>query len=448
VKWAGGPRVTADPGRATLAAALLGLTLLAGARAATASPAEGPDSLRLRVEIGASSDYTNEVFYEDTFDSTALTGRRLVDSPETRYAGVLSTRLTGTRGRRSTRFDLANDLSLGDLLKRDVLSMTMRAEPTSLWTFYGSPRLEYRRDRTFDRDLDEWRGSAGLRARRRLSEGAFAELGARGELLRSSGRGSEFILDRQGLTGTAAFEQAPLWGPEWRVEYGLTRRVFPDSSERDHYQHAVDGHLRVDLPGGRPLLVEAGADRRATIEAAPTSRDNFWEERGAVEAEVGLTEALSLRARVEAEAIQYDLEDSTLFFDYQELRARVGPRLQRGTLSLALGPRIEAVFARLDPSEGYQEIAAMAEVESLGSGTWWSVIPIAGWRDYDEPAPGAEAIGVHSSYAFYEIGVMADQAVPGGFRLRLFGNARFESHVDDAEDARSLYFSLDLRRLF
>ena len=84
--------------------ALLGLALIAVVDRASA--ADGPDSLRVRVELGANTDYTNELFYEDTFDSTAFTGRHLVDSPETRYAGVLFTRLTGTRGRRTTGFEL------------------------------------------------------------------------------------------------------------------------------------------------------------------------------------------------------------------------------------------------------------------------------------------------------------------------------------------------------
>jgi hypothetical protein len=76
------------------------------------------------------------------------------------------------------------------------------------------------------------------------------------------------------------------------------------------------------------------------------------------------------------------------------------------------------------------------------------VIPIAGWRDYDEGPAGSPTVGLHSSYAFYEVNVLADQALPGALRLRAYVNARYESHVDPAQDASSLYFSLDLRRLF
>jgi hypothetical protein len=419
--------------------------LLAAARRGAA--AEGPDTLRLHVEVGASSDYTNELFYEDTFDSTAFTGRELVDSPETRYAGVLFTRLTGTRGRRATGFEIQNQLSLGDLLSRDLLFLSLRSAPSSRWTLFAIPQVEYRRDRTFGRDLEEWRGSATVRARRALDDGAtFAEIGAHGDLLTASGVGAEYILDRTAASALAALERAPLFGLQWRLDYGFTGRVFADSTERNHYEHALDGQLRFDLPGGRPLLIEAGGDRRTTMEPALTTRDNFWEERGALDGEIGLGGSWSLKARVEGDATQYDLPDSTIYFDYQELRARIAPRWTRGATSIALGPRLDALYARLDPTENYQEIAAMLEFESLGLGAWWNVIPVAGWRDYDEAQDAS--LGIHSSYSFLEINVLADQALPGALRLRAYVNGRYESHIDHAQDARSLYFSLDLRRLF
>jgi hypothetical protein len=441
------PRPARRDAPPALHAALVLLALVAGTRCGLA--AEGPDSLRLHVELGASSDYTNELFYEDTFDSTAFTGRQLVDSPQTRYAGVLYTRLTGTRGRRATGFELENELSLGDLLSRDAFSFTVRTQPDSRWSLYATPRVEYRKDQTFNRDLEEWRGSASVRARRALDDGAtFAELGARGDLLSSSGLGSEYILDRTAGTLLAAFERAPLWGLQWRLDYAFTQRVFADSSDRDSYEHGADGQMRIDIPGGRPLQLEAGANRRTTIAPALTSRDNFWEERGAIDGEVGLAGSWTLRGRVEGGAVQYDVQDSTIYFDYQELRARLAPRWTSGTTSLALGPRLDVLLARLNPSEGYQEIAAMGEFESLALGAWWNVIPIAGWRDYDEPADPDDSIGLHSSYSFVEINVLADQALPGALRLRAYVNGRFESHIDHAQDARSLYFSLDLRRLF
>ena len=427
--------------------ALLGLALLAAADPGAA--AEGPDTLGLHIEVGASSDYTNELFYEDTFDSTAFTGRQLVDSPETRYAGVLFTRLTGTRGRRSTGFEIQNELSIGDLLSRDAFLLTLRSQPSARWSLFAVPQVEYRRDRTFNRDLEEWRASAAARVRRALDDGeTFAELGARGALLTSSGQGSEYILDRTSGTALAALERAPLFGLQWRLDYAFTSRVFADSTDRNHYEHAADAQVRFDVPGGRPLVFEAGANRRSTVAPAITTRDNFWEQHGALDGEIGIAGAWSLKGRCEVRAVQYDVQDSTLYFDYEELLARFAPRWTSGTTSLALGPRFDALFARLNPGEAYQEIAAVGEFESLALGAWWNVIPAAGWRDYTEPAGSDASLGVHSSYSFLEINVLADQALPGALRLRAYVNGRYESHVDHAQDARSLYFSLDLRRLF
>ena len=43
--------------------------------------------------------------------------------------------------------------------------------------------------------------------------------------------------------------------------------------------------------------------------------------------------------------------------------------------------------------------------------------------------------------------MFGDQPLPGSLRLRLSGMGRAVVHSDGTEDARSLYFSLDLRRL-
>ncbi len=80
--------------------------------------------------------------------------------------------------------------------------------------------------------------------------------------------------------------------------------------------------------------------------------------------------------------------------------------------------------------------------------------PSAGWRAYrmessEAPAAGALAVTVsRSSYAFVQCDAIVDQSLPGAVRLRLFGSGRLERHTDPALDARSLYISLDVRRLF
>jgi hypothetical protein len=414
---------------------------------------EARDSARVRVEIGASTDLTNELFYEDQFTDadSIFHPRHLVDSPESQVAGVLHAALAGAQGRGAVGYQIHNELSLGDKVQRDVLDLSWRHAVSPDWRFTVLPRAEYRHDRTFDRDLEEWRGSLGALLRRSLADGStFGEFGCRGEFLSSSGRGSHFLLDRRVGQASLSVDHVPLFGSEWRLAYRFAARSFPDSSERNHWAHGWEGRWRRMLGNGHGLTVETEGERRQTVDPALTSRDNFWQGDGAVEGEIRWGEARTLVGRVTVEAVHYDREDSLLFFDYQIARGRLGPRFELGSLSASLGPRAEALFSRHNPSEEYREIGGSTELEYLAPGTWWSLTPSAGWRDYTDSTDG-DTLGVpglHSSFAFYELSLLAEQALPGAVRLRLFATARYESHIDSAQDARSLYFSLDVRRLF
>ena len=155
-----------------LAATVLTLTALAAvATAGDAVPVA--DSTSLRFELGAGSDYTNELFYEDAFVDTVALGRRLVGSPQARFAGVALLALAGTRNLGSTTWSLANDLSLGDEIRRDALAGSWRGELGPDWVLFAAPRLEYRRDRSFVAALDG--GRAGrLRAGDAYLRGALS----------------------------------------------------------------------------------------------------------------------------------------------------------------------------------------------------------------------------------------------------------------------------------
>jgi hypothetical protein len=71
--------------------------------AARAASEPGPDTLGFRLETGATTDITSEYYYEDAFIDTTFLGRRLVDTPEARYAGALYATLNGTRGERDAQ---------------------------------------------------------------------------------------------------------------------------------------------------------------------------------------------------------------------------------------------------------------------------------------------------------------------------------------------------------
>ena len=150
--------------------------------------------------------------------------------------------------------------------------------------------------------------------------------------------------------------------------------------------------------------------------------------------------------------LRYDREDSLLYLGTRLLRGRTGPRLQGAAgWSLGLAARGERLECPRDPGEEYVETGGELAFEWFGRRGWWSLAPAAGWRQYLGPSDGSDSAllsGIHSSFAFYELAVFGDQPLPGSLRLRLSGMGRMEAHSDGTEDARSLYFSLDLRRLF
>lgn len=408
----------------------------------------GSDTTSLGFEIGLGTDFTNEQFYEDAFVDTIALGRRLVSDPETRSAGLLTAVLAGTRGGRTTTYRLRNDLSLGDKIQRNALSFWWRTEPAPDLRFTATPRLEYRKDRTFDRNLKEWRGSASLTARQGSLTGPAFDLGLGGDILRTRGEGADFLLDRNAAHAFAAVSSMPIFGPEWRLGYDLAARAFPDSSERDHFEHRADGRVRVDL-GAASFALELEAARRVTFDPAPTSRDNFWEGQTALEAEWRPLSGPSWRLRVEGEGIRYDVEDLTLFYDYQIARAWLGPSVIRSAWTFGAGPRGELLRCRTNPAEEYGEIGGFLEIEYLGGGLW-TIASAAGWRSYREHAQTDpfDVAAIHSSYAFYEITAFGDQPLAAALRLHLLATGRYESHTDHSQDARSLYFSFDVRKLF
>ncbi len=418
-----------------------------GCTAPRAATSATLDSLRSRFELGAGSLYTNELFYTDTFTDTTFQGRQLEDAPERSLAALCAAVLEGSRGGGSVQYLLRQDVQWGDRLQRSASQFTWRSGEDVEGAWWFAPWFEYRRDRTFDRDLREWRGRATTRYRRALGLlGPVAEAALSADFLRASGAGSEYSLDRQGATAMLALEAAswPAW--EARAGYSATTREFPDSSERDHYEHAGEARVRV-VAGALSLTAEGRGSRRVTVHLAPTSRDNFWEWTSSIESDWLASGAWAARARGEFETTRYDLEDSTLFFDYSIARLKLGPRRDGDSWSLWFGARGEWLVADRSPGEAYREAAAFAELEAFRLGSLWSIAPSVGWRDYESSADDPFE-SLHSSLAFLDFELIADQRIPAGLRLQAVTQARLERHVDESQDAASLYFSIEVRKIF
>jgi hypothetical protein len=449
--------VPAHVARGAAAAMRVVLLLVAGSWVAAAAPrtAEAQfgfaaDTMGIRVELGVTTDLTNEIFYESAFVDTTFLGRRTLSSPESRIAGVLFTALHGTRAGRSTRYTLQNELRIGDKLQRNVTQLRWYNDFAPDWRFTFAPQFEFKRDQTFDRDLQEVRGRAGAQVRRSFHDGlTYADFRLTGEFLRTAGDGADFLPDRNEVRTAVAVDRLAVFGHEWRLGYRLAARQFPDSTVRDHLEHGWEGRWKYNLNRGHFILFETDGVRRQTVRIAPTSRDNFWEEWVRSELVLRANDSWAWRTRAELEALQYDVQDTTIYFNYYVARAATGPRWDRGLpWTFSAGPLIERLGSHLNPAESYTEFGGFFEIEYLGRAGWWSLQPSAARRSYGTNSGGTDELALHSSYNYYDLTLFGDQAVPGGLRVRVLGTVRLEQHAVEVDDATSLYFSLDVRRIF
>ena len=430
----------------------------AEARPALAPPgpigADTRDTLGVHFEIGASSDMSSEQFYQDAFLDSVSLGIKRVDSPESRTAAVWHTSLAGTRSERATSYRLDNELSWGDRVRSDLLSLDWRHANVNEWRWALSPRAEFRHDRTFGRDLEQARASGTAKLAHTLPAlESTIELSGLGEWLRTQGSGADFIPDRHGAGLMLRWGREPLAGSEWQLAIGATRRTFPDTSARDHVEERAEASWHRDLEGGHRVDLAGVAGRRSALHPTLTSQDRFSEGEldGALELSFTTAWTASLRGRLET--LRYDERDSTGLFDYHLARVEFEPRRASGAWSVRAGPRVEWLSSSAEPSEAYTELGAHLELEWFRTG-WWSLSPAYGYRQYRETLAAAPAMGAQpvlasrSSYAFVQVEMMGDQPLALGIKCRLVASGRLEQHSDSAQDARSLYISLDVRRLF
>lgn len=411
------------------------------------------DTTRLRFEVGASTDYTNEIYCLDSLATPTLAQRRRFDTPQALTTGVALIAWDGTRAARGTGYSFTQEVSIGDRLQRATFLGRWRQAPRPDWRWLVFPRAEYRRDRTLGRDFTEYQAGLVTRLRREFLDGATAlEGGVVTDWLHTTGAGADLLADRWTAGATAAVERAAFTGLDGRLEYGLRVRGFPDSSVRDHIEH--DAQLRLRFGWGLSDLasIDLATIRRFTIHLAPNSLDNFWEESALLDVEQNAGGTLGAAAHVDVDAVQFDVPDAVLEFDHQEVIARAGPRWQpHATTLVEAGPRMDWLSTPLVPEESYLEVGGYVSLETIADGALWTLMPSAGRRRYRSGEPDPNLAGIttgHSSYGFVGLKVFGDQRIPGGWRARVSANGRWELHEDAVENATSLYFSVDVRRLF
>jgi hypothetical protein len=435
---------------ASVPGAVLGAAL--ALLAAGGAGAQVADTSFVRWELGGTSDLTNERFYEETYDDTLFTGRRLSSSPEYRSAGVGAVELSRAFVRGS-RLRFRQEATAGDHVLRSFTRLEWQGEPRDGMRAILAPELDVRRDRSFGADRRELRFRPDARLRfTSLDRSQTWSMLAGGDWYRTSGTSDVLSLDRNAGRAWLRYGYTPL-DAAWETElgYGADVRAFPDSTVRDHVEQHAALMLRRMLPGSGSAAVEVQLDRRTTLYATPSTRDHFWSGRVDANAFVPFTEKFTAEVWLSADGYRYDRPDTSVYFDYRVWTVR--PALHwslAGSWGLRAGPRLEILDAPEVSAERYRQVAAVLEFERLHAGDWWSIAPSAGWREYDRSAATLSLANpdLHSSYLFVEGDVFADVGLPGRVRLRLSGSGRIESHEDPSQDASSLYVALDVRRRF
>ena len=441
--------------RVTISSAILlsALALAPGARA--------QDSLRVMADLGMGYDLTNEIFYEQTFDSTAITGRHTVSDPQDRVQGLSLLTLRGARGGAS--FAATNDLRAGDVLLRDLTRLSGRQELGGGFRLQLDGDHDARRDRSFDQLRQDRRFGFLTSERYATPDLAWSVRVFQQWERQRSARGAvrlfpDYDYRRVGLD----LDRFSLGGGDASLSYAYGARDFPDTSARNYHEHALGGRGRTHLRGIFEIDGWADAVRRSALEDSAAG-DRFLEGEGQLRLTAHPGERWEWGALAGIQATRYDAP-TTAYFNTRLFRyaafARLEPTVER---AFELGPELELLRAPdfggipdgspagdllLVAREEYDQGALRAVFESLGRRTWASLEAGAGRRNFFEDVRGESDLSGHSDYWFVELSGFYDRRLAGGLRLRANGDGRAEVHRVATDNLQSLFLSTELRRSF
>ena len=426
------------------------LTLIAACSLGTARAALGggaQDSVRsLVVEVGGSVEGSNEVFVTESFEDTTFAPPSRQAFTQTSPAALASVRWRSAAGGAS-HWAARGEAAWGADIQRFSAVGAWARSPVVGWEWWVEPRVEYRDDSGFDLGRRDIRGALELRARRRLDDGLHS-LRSRlsGERYRGVGNSRATLLDRDQLQAEAGIWRDPWWGMGGHLALGGYGRTFPDSSTRDH----VEGYGELELESGPlaavPWRARAAASRRVPTRDAASTRDDLGRAEFDAEARAPLDAAVDTRLQFSEEATRYLRPDSLLFFDYTiaRVQASLGPH-PGAVASWRLGPEWERLDSPTVAEEQYQEVGLFLDGEILTPSSWGTLRPVVRRRRYSVPPTSAT---LHSSFKAFDLQASFDQSLPGALRLRWTGFWSHEWHDRSTDDTTSLYFLVDVRRVF
>lgn len=429
------------------------LLLLAGA-----SPARAQDSLTVLADAGVGTDITNQILYEQEFDSTAFTRRLTTNEGEIRILGLARAQLLGLHDR--TSYAIGTDLRAGPLLFRNLARAGVGQVVSRRLRVSLDAEHDYRRDTSFDQRREDSRVGTLLAGRWfDVRSGWGGRLFHRFEAQRSAAGAVELFpaFDYQAL-GIDVDRLIGIGGSA-SLSYSYAWRAFPDTSVRNYHEHDAGLSALARLSDSFSLdLWGDFARRRAEQDSAFGDRfhQGDLEARLTAHGEGPFEGGLGIRVR----ATRYD-EPTTSFFDSHFYRYGAFVRHRPNpTTVLEARPEIEfgrtPDFGRLPGSasvedkltvagEEFDQLSLAAEIERFTPRSWTTLGLVVGSRNFLLAAGSPQDLSAHSDYWFVEVLGTCDVRFASRLRLIVSADWLSEFHTLDFDDVHSLFLAAEIR---
>lgn len=418
------------------------------------------DTLRAHYEVGVAYDLTNEIHYDQPFDTTAIVRRQRVTDADGRIV-ALGAATFDLRYKARSRLLVDQLAQAGPELVREELHADWRQGTASDWRWLGGADLDYRHDTSFGLTRDDLRAGARLGAERAPEDYASSlRLLYRFDLGNSQQQGDEriypdFYLHRAQIS----YAHFGFLGSEWGLGYTFGYRSFPDTSSRDYVDHQGEAFGTARFDGGREISGRAYLDRRSAFSDSATG-DRFWQSEDELALRLPLSPErwwLTLGARFFGTS--FDVPTAA-FFNNAFWRQEAEVRYEAGA-GLAWQAALEAEELRVPDSGGlgdpevsedalnarreeYDQAALQLGLEKLGR-TTFLFEPVGGRRAYRIEATPANDLEAHSSYWFVSLNGYADARFAGPLRFRGSIDYLYEFHDISADDISAVYLTAELR---
>lgn len=426
-------------------------------------PGLAAERVEFKGNLGIGYDLTNQIYFEQTFDSTAFTGRRTISDLQGRLQGLADALLRVDYAGGSL-LRVENRLSGGEKLVRNLLYVDWKHRLTRSWGLLLRSDLGYRRDSSFGHLQKDIRESALIGVEKRTGDLASAwRLDYRFDLAENrTSQGFSFYPDYRYHRLSLGYDHFRWTGPEWGIRYTIGYRSFPDTSVRNYIDHALDSRFRVRSTSGVELELRGLVDRRSAHEAEALGDRYLYGE-----ADVRFRVPL-VRERWFAEILggvvgtSYD-NPAAAYFHNAVPRAEVNLRFEsfpHWTVTTRLMTEILRVpdggglgDVKIDPDainaarEEYQQGAMQLDIERLGNRTWFFLSPSFGRRSFRIGSRVETDLLARSSYWFAQLGSFAEARLGPVLLLRLSLDVLHERHDIVSDDLTSIFAAAEIRYL-